>query len=73
MPIAAAASIASMANGVVGGRLTWIMGAGGVKPLKADMVGVAVVEAIEDEEVKGPVEVKQIEERGTKGWRKEML
>lgn len=73
MPIAALGGVASMVNGMVGGRLTWLMGAGGIKPLKADLVGEAVVEALEDETVKGPVEVKEIETLGTRAWRKNML
>ncbi|KAF2703812.1 NAD(P)-binding protein [Pleomassaria siparia CBS 279.74] len=72
MPVAALGGIASMVNGAVGGRLTWLMGAGGVKPLKADLVGEAVVEALEDEEVRGVVEVPQIETLATRAWRKNM-
>lgn len=41
-----------MVNGAVGGRLTWLMGAGGIKPLKADIVGEAIVEALEDADVR---------------------
>jgi hypothetical protein len=73
LPIAAAGGVASMINSAVGGRLTWLMGAGGIKPLKADLVGAAVVEALEDEEVRGPVEVPEIERLGTRAWRKNML
>lgn len=73
LPIAAAGGIASMVNSAVGGRLTWLMGAGGIKPLKADLVGEAVVEALEDKEVRGPVEVPEIERLGTRAWRKNML
>ncbi|KAF2821839.1 NAD(P)-binding protein [Ophiobolus disseminans] len=73
LPIAAAGGIASMVNSAVGGRLTWLMGAGGIKPLKADLVGEAVVEALEDEEVKGVVEVPDIERLGNRAWRKNML
>lgn len=73
MPIAALGHVASMANDLVGGRLTWLMGAGGIKPLKADAVGEAVVEALEDEDVKGPVEVPEIEKLATRAWRKNML
>jgi hypothetical protein len=73
LPIAAAGGVASMVNSAVGGRLTWLMGAGGIKPLKADMVGDAVVEALEDETVKGAVEVKEIETLGTRAWRKNMV
>ncbi|CAO2652139.1 Nn.00g004220.m01.CDS01 [Neocucurbitaria sp. VM-36] len=73
LPIAAGGMVASMVNSAVGGRLTWLMGAGGIKPLKADLVGEAVVEALEDEEVRGPVEVPEIERLGTRAWRKNML
>jgi hypothetical protein len=73
LPIAAAGGVASMINSAVGGRLTWLMGAGGIKPLKADVVGEAVVEALEDDEVRGPVEVPEIERLGTRAWRKNML
>ncbi|KAF2655649.1 NAD(P)-binding protein [Lophiostoma macrostomum CBS 122681] len=73
LPIAFAGGVASVVNSAVGGRLTWLMGAGGIKPLKADMVGDAVVEALEDESVKGAVEVKEIETLGTRAWRKNMV
>ena len=73
MPLAALTGVATSINNALGGRLTWLMGAGGVKPLRADLVGEAVVEAIEDEAVKGPVEVPEIEVLATKGWRKQML
>lgn len=73
LPIAAAGGVASMVNSAVGGRLTWLMGAGGIKPLKADTVADAVVEALEDEQVKGPVEVGEIERLATRAWRKNML
>lgn len=73
MPIAAASGVASMINSAVGGKLTWLMGAGGIKPLKADDVGEAVVEALEDQDVHGPVEVPEIETLATRAWRKNML
>lgn len=49
------------------------MGAAGVKPLKADIVAEAVVEALSDDTVKGPIEVKEIEGLAQKAWRKGML
>ncbi|KAI9754857.1 MAG: hypothetical protein M4579_004514 [Chaenotheca gracillima] len=73
LPIAAAGSVAAAVNSVSGGRLTWLMGAGGIKPLKADLVGEAVVEALSDESVKGPVETKEIEELANRAWRRGML
>src|ERR1700710_2839871 len=36
--LAAVTGMGAMANSLVGGRLTWLMGAGGTKPLKADVV-----------------------------------
>lgn len=73
MPIAAAGFAGSLVNSITGGRLTWLMGSGGVKPLKADVVGEAVVEAIGDETVRGPVEIQEIEELAERSWRKGML
>jgi nucleoside-diphosphate-sugar epimerase len=72
MPLAALTALGAMANSVVGGRLTYLMGAGGTKPLKADDVAAAVVEAVEDASVKGPVEVPAIEVLAQKAWRKGM-
>lgn len=73
MPIAALGTVSATANNLTGGRLTWLMGAGGVKPLKADVVAEAVVEALADETVKGPIETKEIEELASKAWRRTML
>ena len=49
------------------------MGAGAIKPLKADIVGEAVVEAIAEPDVAGPIEVPEIESLATKAWRGNML
>jgi hypothetical protein len=49
------------------------MGAGGAKPLNADLVAEAVVEALADDTTKGPVEIKEIEELATRAWRRGML
>ena len=62
-----------MVNSAVGGRLTWLAGAAVEKPLKADMVAEAVVEAIEDDTVSGVVGTSQIEELASKAWRRGML
>ncbi|KAI6090452.1 NAD(P)-binding protein [Hypoxylon rubiginosum] len=59
----------SATRGVFGG----FMGAAGTKPLKVDIVAEAVVEALGDPEVKGPIEVPEIEELANKSWRKTML
>lgn len=66
-------AVGATVNSMTGGRLTWLMGAGGTKPLKADVVGEAVVEALEDETVRGPVETPQIEELANRAWRRGML
>ncbi|KAK4623597.1 hypothetical protein CLAFUW4_05332 [Fulvia fulva] len=73
MPMAAVTYGGFMANSLTGGNLTWLMGAGGAKPLKADLVAEAVVEGLSDDAVKGPVEVKEIEELANRAWRRGML
>lgn len=73
MPMAAVTYGGFLANSLTGGNLTWLMGAGGAKPLKADTVADAIVEGLEDENIKGPVEVKEIEELATRAWRRGML
>jgi uncharacterized protein YbjT (DUF2867 family) len=73
VPLAAMTGLGAVFNSVTGGILGGFMGAAGVKPLKADLVAEAVVEALSDETVKGPVEVKEIEELAEKAWRKGML
>ncbi|KAF2431019.1 NAD(P)-binding protein [Tothia fuscella] len=73
MPLAAVTGMGALANSLTGGRLTFLMGAGGTKPLKADTVAEAVVESVEDVAVKGPVEVKEIEELANRAWRRGML
>ncbi|TLD36026.1 NAD(P)-binding protein [Venturia nashicola] len=73
MGLAAVTGIGAMANSLVGGRLTWLMGAGGTKPLKADVVAEAVVESVTEEDIKGPVEVPAIEALANKAWRRGML
>ncbi|OTB20543.1 hypothetical protein K445DRAFT_52067 [Daldinia sp. EC12] len=60
-------------NTITGGVLGGLMGAAGVKPLKVDIVAEAVVEALGDDSIKGPVEVPKIEELANKSWRKTML
>lgn len=73
VPLAGLTFAGYMANSLVGGRFQWLMGAGGSKPLKADVVGQAIVEAIADEQTKGIVEVTGIEELATRDWRRGML
>lgn len=73
VPMAAVTYGGFLANSLTGGNLTWLMGAGGAKPLKADVVAQAVVEGLADDGVKGPVEVKEIEELAGRAWRRGML
>ncbi len=73
LPIAFAGSAGNMVNSILGGRLTWLAGAAVEKPLKPDLVAQAVVEAIEDESVKGVVATSKIEELATRAWRRDML
>jgi uncharacterized protein YbjT (DUF2867 family) len=73
VPLAAMTGAGAVFNSVTGGIFGSIMGAAGVKPLKADLVADAVVEALSDESVKGPVETAEIEELAQKAWRKGML
>jgi uncharacterized protein YbjT (DUF2867 family) len=73
VPLAAATYGGFIVNSLTGGNLTWLMGAGGSKPLKADLVAEAVVEGISDEMVRGPVEVQEIESLAGRAWRRGML
>ncbi|EME84372.1 uncharacterized protein MYCFIDRAFT_133629 [Pseudocercospora fijiensis CIRAD86] len=73
VPMAAVTYAGFIANSLTGGNLTWLIGAGGAKPLKADLVAEAVVEGLSDDKVKGPIEVKEIEELANRAWRRGML
>lgn len=73
MPLAAMTGAGALFNKFTGGVLGGFMGAAGAKPLKVDVVAEAVVEAMEDETVKGPVEVPEIEVLANRAWRKGML
>lgn len=73
VPMAAVTYGGFIANSLTGGNLTWLMGAGGAKPLKADLVAEAVVEGLATDTVKGPIEVKEIEELANRAWRRNML
>jgi uncharacterized protein YbjT (DUF2867 family) len=73
LPLAAATGLGTMFNTVTGGIMAGFLGSGGMKPLKADVVAEAVVEALADEARRGAIEVPQIEELAQKAWRKNML
>ncbi|CAK7197625.1 hypothetical protein SEUCBS139899_000273 [Sporothrix eucalyptigena] len=73
LPIAAIAGAGTVVNRFTGGALTNLLGTLGTKPLKADEVAEAVIEALSDESVSGAVEVPQIVELANRAWRKGML
>ena len=70
--LAGVTAMGHVANSITGGRLTPLMGAGGSKPLKSDVVGEAVVEAIASD-YSGIAEVSDIEKLANTAWRKGML
>lgn len=72
MPMAAMTGVGAVFNGLTGGIFGNLMGAAGVKPLQVDVVAEAIVQALSDEAVKGPVEVPRIEELANKAWRSTM-
>jgi len=65
--------IGSTVNSMLGGNLSRMFGAVVEKPLKADVVAEAVVEAIADDSTKGVVDTKQLETLAAQAWRKTML
>ena len=73
LPIAASGMVGSSVNSLVGGVLTGVFGAAVEKPLKADLVAEAVVEAIGDGETRGVVGTREIEALASKAWRRTML
>lgn len=73
IPLAYSVFPLSAINSLIGGRLSAIAGAAVEKPLKADDVANAVIEAVEDDSISGPVVTRQIEELATKAWRRSML
>ncbi|KAF7590437.1 hypothetical protein BBP40_002841 [Aspergillus hancockii] len=72
LPIALGGFIGSQFNELFGNRLDFL-GTMVTKPFQVDIVGEAVVEAMEDESVRGAVGTKKIEALSTKAWRKSML
>lgn len=73
IPMAAVTYGGFLANSLTGGYLSGLMGAGGAKPLKADLVAQAVVEGLANDTVKGPVEITEIERLANRAWRGGML
>lgn len=72
MPIALGGFVGSQVNALLGNRLGFL-GTMVDKPFQVDMVGEAVVEAMEDETVRGAMGTKKMEALATKAWRKSML
>ncbi|KAK3322157.1 NAD dependent epimerase/dehydratase [Apodospora peruviana] len=73
LPLAAATTAGSVFKRFLPGAVAEFMGSAVVKPLQADVVAEAVVEALAEDEVSGPVEVPQLEELAGRGWRKGMV
>ncbi|TAQ90339.1 NADH dehydrogenase [Chlorociboria aeruginascens] len=73
IPLAGMTGLGAVFNSVTGGVFGGLMGAAGIKPLRADVVAEAVIEALSDESVKGPIETTRIEQLAGKGWRNGML
>ncbi|CAK7272525.1 hypothetical protein SEPCBS119000_005170 [Sporothrix epigloea] len=73
VPIAVAAGAGSIVNRFMGGSLTGMLGAMVTKPLKADEVAQAVVEALSNDSVSGVLEVPQLVELANRAWREGML
>lgn len=72
-PIAAVAGAGTVLNNFTGGALTGFLGSMVTKPMKADEVAEAVIEALSDESVNGAIEVPRLAQLATKGWRNGML
>ena len=73
MGMAAATGAGAIFNSVTGRVFEGFLGAAAAKPQRVERVAEAVVEALGDEKMKGPVEVAEIEELAERGWRKGML
>lgn len=72
LPIALGGYIGSEVNLILKGKLTPILESMVVKPMQASMAGEAIVEALENQDLKGVVEPGKVEFLGTQGWRKNM-
>jgi hypothetical protein len=73
VPLAYATFPVAAFNTMIGRRLSSIAGAAVEMPLKADLVANAVIEAIADDKVKGPVMTEEIEALANRTWRRGML
>lgn len=73
VPLAGATALGAAFNTLTLNVFRNFLGAAAVLPSKADDVAEAVVEGLSDENVKGPVELKEINELASISWRKGML
>lgn len=73
LPIAAAGHLGSIANSILGGRLTPLAGSAVEVPLKPDILATAVIEAIENPGTKGVCDTEKIEKLASDGWRRRMF
>lgn len=72
MPLAGVLGCVSAVNGLFGRKIP-LLGAAGYKPLAVEDVAGAAVKALEDENVKGVVDVDGISNLATRIWREGML
>ncbi|OOF98276.1 hypothetical protein ASPCADRAFT_43183 [Aspergillus carbonarius ITEM 5010] len=72
LPIALGGFVGSQVNALLGNRLDFL-GSMVTKPFQVGDVGEAVVEALDDESVRGALGIEKIEALATKAWRKSML
>lgn len=66
MPISYLTGLSATVNKLTGKVFGGLFGAAGDSPVAVEKVGQAVVQAIDDESIKGPVEVPQIETLATR-------
>ncbi|KAK6358394.1 hypothetical protein TWF730_007730 [Orbilia blumenaviensis] len=66
VPLSYLTQVSATMNNLTGNIFSGLLGAAGAAPLDVEKVGVAVVEAVADESVTGPVEVKQIDKLGSR-------
>lgn len=72
LPLATLTGVSAAVNSLFGGKLP-LLGAAGHKPLRAERVADATVEAISDEHYSGIFDPVELDELATKVWRRQML
>lgn len=66
VPMSYLTQVSATMNSLTGNIFSGLLGAAGSAPLDVEKVGVAVVHAVEDESITGPVEVQQIGKLGSR-------